>query len=291
MLGKETILSTQGPMCVDRDTMEYFCQVVLAAEPWLRDPSLNLRQWVPYKFDKPLKIAVQWSDGVVQPHPPMIRALREVAAACKAAGMNVIDWDCTKLRHDYAWDLTASLYWPDGGEEVLGYLNDAAEPVLPLTKFIINEQPSVKKMSVAELFAVSVPCQDFYLHLLTLPSAPKSGMTIAPSMPKPGPIPPPMMVRRSTSYFVPHLSAPLRLMTSLVTGATPRIGISLTILVQCSLSRPSIRLKIRKTRPMRRRTNKTVSATTCTRPRCTRTRRSLCKLLVAGTLTKRCWQH
>lgn len=156
MLGKESILSTQGPMAVDRDTLELFAQVVAKAQPWLEDPSLNLREWVPHKFDRPLKIAVQWSDGVVQPHPPITRALKEVAAACKAAGMKVVDWNCEKLRHDYAWDLTAALYWPDAGEEVLGYLKNAGEPILPLTKFIIDEQPSVRKMGVAELFAVSL---------------------------------------------------------------------------------------------------------------------------------------
>lgn len=155
MIGKEAILSTQGPMTVDRDALELFVEVVMATEPWLVDPSLTVKPWIRHKFDRPLKIGIQWSDGVVQPHPPMIRALKEVAAACKAAGMEVVDWDCTNLKHDYAWEVLSSLYWTDGGEETLGRLKAAGEPVLPLTKFIILEQPAVKKMTMHEMWAVS----------------------------------------------------------------------------------------------------------------------------------------
>jgi amidase len=151
MVGKEAILSTLGPMTVDREALQLFVDVVMASEPWLIDPSLTVG-WRKHTYDKPLKIAVQWSDGVVQPHPPMIRALKEVAAACKAAGMEVVDWDCTELQHDKAWEILSSLYWTDGGEETLGRLNGAGEPVLPLTKFIIQEQPAVKSLTQHEMW-------------------------------------------------------------------------------------------------------------------------------------------
>lgn len=153
MMGKETVLSTLGPMAADRDGLELIVQTALAAKPWNLDPALFPKEWTPHHFDRPLKIAVQWWDGVVKPHPPMIRALQIVVDACRKAGHQVIDWDCSKLRHDYAWEITSSLYWPDGGEEVLGIMRDGGEPVLPLTKFIIEEQPTVKKMTVTELFA------------------------------------------------------------------------------------------------------------------------------------------
>jgi hypothetical protein len=74
MVGKETIFSTPGPMAVDRESLEIFMKAALASEPWRKDPSLSIRPWTPVKFDKPLKIAVQWWDGVVQPHPPLTRA-------------------------------------------------------------------------------------------------------------------------------------------------------------------------------------------------------------------------
>lgn len=161
MIGKETILSTLGPMAVDRASLEIFMSVVLDAKPWRLDPSLTVKKWTPYQFTKPLKIAVQWWDGVVTPHPPMIRALREVSGACKAAGMEVVEWDCESLNHRKGWDILSALYWTDGGAEVLGRLEDAGEPVLPLTKFIIHEQPNVKNLNMHELWQVrskNLPC-------------------------------------------------------------------------------------------------------------------------------------
>ncbi|KAJ9500827.1 hypothetical protein H2202_003385 [Exophiala xenobiotica] len=152
MLGKETILSTLGPMAKDRDSLELFMKVVLDTKPWRMDPGLTTKAWTPYHFTKPLKIAVQWWDGVVMPHPPMTRALREVADACKAAGMEVVEWDCTKLDHKKGWDITAALYWPDGGAEVVALLEGAGEPVLPLTKFILHEQPTAKSHNMHELW-------------------------------------------------------------------------------------------------------------------------------------------
>lgn len=152
MIGKEAMMSTPGPMTVDREALELFMKVALAAKPWRVDPSLTVKDWTPYKFSKPLKIAVQWWDGVVQPHPPITRALREVVDACRKAGMDVVNWDCTTLDHRKGWEILASLYYPDGGEEVLDLFRESGEEILPLTKFIIHEQPSVKKLTHKELW-------------------------------------------------------------------------------------------------------------------------------------------
>lgn len=156
MVGKETLASTPGPMTVDREALEIFMKAALASEPWKLDPSLTFKPWTPHKFSKPLKIAVQWWDGVVQPHPPVTRALKEVADACAKAGMEVIDWDCETLDHRTGWEITAALYWPDGGQEALGLLEAAGETVLPLTKFIIQEQASVKNLDQHGLWDVSL---------------------------------------------------------------------------------------------------------------------------------------
>ncbi|KAH6679889.1 amidase signature domain-containing protein [Plectosphaerella plurivora] len=155
MVGKEAIFSTPGPMAVDREALEIFMKAALASKPWRIDPSLSTRDWTPYKFTKPLKVAIQWWDGVVQPHPPLTRAMKEVAEACKKAGMEVVVWDCVPLDHQKCWDILSAMYWPDGGEEALGLLKDGGEPVLPLTKFIIHEQPTVKNHTQKELWELT----------------------------------------------------------------------------------------------------------------------------------------
>jgi amidase len=153
--GKETISACPGPLAVDRDGLELFMRVALSARPWRIEPSLTTKEWTPYKFTKPLKVAVQWWDGVVQPHPPMTRALCEVAEACRKAGMEVVDWNCEELDHQKCWDILSALYWPDGGKEVLDLIEESGEPILPLTKFIIHEQPTVKELTQHELWKAS----------------------------------------------------------------------------------------------------------------------------------------
>ncbi|CAF1078987.1 unnamed protein product, partial [Rotaria sordida] len=60
----------------------------LDTEPWLRDPSLVPIPWRSISLNsKNLTIAVMWDDGVVHPHPPVIRALRETVEHLKKSGI------------------------------------------------------------------------------------------------------------------------------------------------------------------------------------------------------------
>lgn len=167
MFGRESILASNGPLSTDREGLELFMEVILAAQPWRTEPSLRVAPWVKHRFSKPLKIAVQWWDGVVKPHLPMIRALREVSEACKAAGMQVVDWNSESMDHHKGWEILSGLFYPDGGRQVLGLLESAGEPILPLTNFIIKEQPNVKDLTIHEMWKVklaSLPLDD---HVLT----------------------------------------------------------------------------------------------------------------------------
>lgn len=155
MFGRESILACNGPMATDRESLDLFMEVICAAQPWRLEPSIRVAPWIPHKFSRPLKIAVQWWDGIVTPHPPMLRALREVADACKQAGMTVVDWDSEALDHEKGWEILSGLFYPDGGKEVLGLLESAGEPILPLTNFIIKEQANVKALTVPEMWKVS----------------------------------------------------------------------------------------------------------------------------------------
>ncbi len=154
MDGKDSVSATFGPLTQSRETINLFMKIILDTEPWRWDPSLTVKPWTPEKITKPLKVAIEWSDGVVKPHPPMIRALQIVADACKAAGMEVLDWE--PYQHDKAWDIVSGLYLPDGGEMLLAPLKEVGEPVLPLTKFITEEQPNVKNRTMHEYWELCV---------------------------------------------------------------------------------------------------------------------------------------
>ncbi|KAF5597541.1 general amidase [Fusarium pseudoanthophilum] len=154
-LGRDTIAGCPGPMTVSRDGLELLMRVALAAKPWRVDPLVTFKEWISYKFTTPPKVAVQWWDGVVMPHPPMTRALREVAAVCMKAGMEVVDWNCEGLDHGKAWEIVSALYWPDGGKEMLDILEETGEPALPLTKHILHEQASAKNRTCTEMMELN----------------------------------------------------------------------------------------------------------------------------------------
>lgn len=128
-------------------------KAVADTQPWRLEAALSPLPWTPYTFDKPLKIAVMWDDDVVKPHPPVLRALREVAEACKKAGMEVVDW--VPYDHKKGWDIISELYWPDAGKEVLELFERTGEPMLPLTKFILD-QPRVKDHDMAAYWKVRI---------------------------------------------------------------------------------------------------------------------------------------
>ena len=129
-------------------------QTILSSKPWLREPALLPIPWdSTYSIDpqQPITIGVMWDDGVVQPHPPIIRALRNVASRLAALpNARVADW--TPHLHDEAWAITSSLYFPDGGAEEAATLAASGEPWLPLTKWIIRENPCVKRLGMKDLW-------------------------------------------------------------------------------------------------------------------------------------------
>lgn len=148
MGGNEGIKATYGPLAADRESLELFMQVVLDAQPWRVDTSLDVQPWRPFTLDSPLKVAVMWSDGVVKPHPPIRRALQEVADACTAAGITVVDW--RPKGHDQAWDIYVSCLYPDGGAAARKPIDDSGEPMLPLIKWMTMEQKAAKERSIHE---------------------------------------------------------------------------------------------------------------------------------------------
>ncbi|KXT11739.1 hypothetical protein AC579_5039 [Pseudocercospora musae] len=152
MAGNEGIHATYGPLSTDRESIELFMNVVLDAQLWKQDPALDSKLWQSVEVIKPLKVAVMWSDGVVQPQPAITRALTGVVERCRQHGMHMIDWD--PVDHDQAWDLYVSLLYPDGGADARRPLQEAGEPVLPLINWITSEQRESKMRSIHEYWAL-----------------------------------------------------------------------------------------------------------------------------------------
>ncbi|KAI9754384.1 MAG: hypothetical protein M4579_004722 [Chaenotheca gracillima] len=158
MGGNEQIVPVVGPLSTSLAGIKLFMKVLLDAKPWVTEPSLVPLPWrddVSHLRRGPegvkLRVGVMWNDGVVKPHPPVIRALKEVAEKLRrVAGVEVVDWQ--PYKHDLAWEIIASLYFADGGQEETAAIEASGEPWRPLSKWILKENPYVKHQTISEVW-------------------------------------------------------------------------------------------------------------------------------------------
>lgn len=155
MLTHNSIMATQGPMSSSREGLNLFMKTYLGAEPWVKEDNLVPIPWRTIALPPKLKIAIMWSDGIVTPHPPVIRALKTVVKALSAQGtaFEIVDW--RPDGHDECWKLTSALYYEDGGKTVEKLIKSGGETVLPLTEWLIHGENS-KYRTVEEVWDVSV---------------------------------------------------------------------------------------------------------------------------------------
>ena len=90
-----------------------FMKIVIDAKPWIVEPSLVPLPWrdaeshLGVRGPKKLIIGIMWSDGVVKPQPPVVRALKEIVDRLKAIPeVDVVHWK--PWRHDYALEIMVS---------------------------------------------------------------------------------------------------------------------------------------------------------------------------------------
>lgn len=91
--GQESISSVLGPMTNTISGLKRFTKAILDAKPWNRDPLVVRKpwNWKEYELEEHghgvgMCFAIMWDNGVVKPHPPLIRAMEITKAALEAAG-------------------------------------------------------------------------------------------------------------------------------------------------------------------------------------------------------------
>lgn len=140
MDGYEQIVPVLGPLSTSFGGLHLFMKTLLDQKPWLTEPSLLPLPWnyppTNSLLTKPngalkLKIGVMWHDGVVKPHPPITRALREVVSSLSQnSDIEIVPWQ--PYKHDLAWKIISSLYFPDGAAEEKEALALTDEPLSTL---------------------------------------------------------------------------------------------------------------------------------------------------------------
>ncbi|KAM7194264.1 amidase [Naviculisporaceae sp. PSN 640] len=108
MPGQEGVPAVYSPMARTLDDLRYFTRSVIGMGPWRYDytvhPGLEWRGEVEKEFAgeveigegekkkrRKLKVGVMWTDGVVDPAPACVRALRMVETALRKDGHEVVD--------------------------------------------------------------------------------------------------------------------------------------------------------------------------------------------------------
>ncbi|KJA17602.1 hypothetical protein HYPSUDRAFT_46228 [Hypholoma sublateritium FD-334 SS-4] len=154
--GQESILSVLGPMANSLAGIKDFMTAVIAEKPWNLDPVVVRKPWSEDEWDLcehggvggQLCFAVMWDNGVVRPHPPLVRAMRIAKAALEKAGHRVIDW--VPHKHLEIYKNAETIFVADGNHD---YTTECAKSGEPL----IRTMAPSEEEEVAEGYAFEPP--------------------------------------------------------------------------------------------------------------------------------------
>jgi amidase len=141
--GELNILCAVGPMCRSIRDMDLLVKSVLATQPHLEDPKLVPIPWtgIQTPVQRVLKIGLIDNDGLVEPQPPIKRAIawaRKVLSEPKYAGVVEVKpfkpWGAPEALHKIR-----RMYFPDGGAGVLNAIVSTGEPIHPLTEYTLRD--------------------------------------------------------------------------------------------------------------------------------------------------------
>ncbi|KAI0882064.1 amidase [Annulohypoxylon maeteangense] len=143
--GQTTYPMAVGFLSTSIDGIGLMLKSILSTQPWLQDPTvvpIPFRQDVVDEYlqrtnadgtakqgQRPLKLGILWTDGVVHPHPPVTRSLHMVVDAVEKAGHKVIDW--VPPSHEKATKIHLSIIRADGAGHVHRDLKLSGEPLIP----------------------------------------------------------------------------------------------------------------------------------------------------------------
>ena len=148
--GNTSIKVSCGPCCHSMEDLTLFVKLLLTHPSLPYEPTAMPGYWgEPALLARKLRVGVMTSDGVVDPHPPVQRALRESALELQAAGHEMVDFtppfDC--------WEAaltTWALYFQTGAKEHRDMIAAAEEP--PISQFAYNADVfKTRELTVPEL--------------------------------------------------------------------------------------------------------------------------------------------
>ncbi|KAI0033148.1 general amidase [Vararia minispora EC-137] len=133
--GQDSMPSVLGPMSDNLNGIKVFMKTVIDQKPWTKDPSAVHKPWIEEEYQlcehgggKKLVFGIMWNDGIIVPHPPIIRALELTKKALLIAGHEVVDW--VPHRHAEITRVVAEVFAACADEDSSEALKLTGEPLV-----------------------------------------------------------------------------------------------------------------------------------------------------------------
>ena len=149
MDGQNSILSVVGPLATNAASLRLLTQALLNQKPWDFDPMVHEIPWRYMEENSinenihdgrgmekrggKLCFGVLKTDGVVNPMPPVRRAIEELVAALEKAGHEIVGW--SPPSHKTITDTGFKSWIFDGGADVKAAFALSGEPMSDQVKF------------------------------------------------------------------------------------------------------------------------------------------------------------
>ncbi|KAF2770013.1 putative glutamyl-tRNA amidotransferase subunit A [Teratosphaeria nubilosa] len=172
MQGSEHIVAVIGPLSTSLEGIKAFTKAIIDQQPWLYDPMLTPMPWrYPAANQstllrrgtdgrRKLRIGVLADDGIVRPHPPILRGIRTLVDSIKHhPDVEIVEFP--PYKHDEAWRIISSLYFADNAADEKRAIQSSGEPWRPLSEFIIKENPNVRDLTIADAWALQTQRNDY----------------------------------------------------------------------------------------------------------------------------------
>jgi amidase len=159
MDGQNSILSVVGPLATSASSLKLATKALLDQKPWLHDPMVHEIPWrgdseVQSEGEK-LCFAVMASDGIVNPMPPVRRAVDTVVKALQEQGHKVVEWKPPS--HKPILDAALQTWTFDAGTDVKSAFALSGEPMAPQVSFYNGVD---KESTASEIAALNVRLRD-----------------------------------------------------------------------------------------------------------------------------------
>jgi amidase len=167
MDGQNSVLSVVGPLAGNVASLRLVTKALLSQKPWLHDPMVHEMPWrseqeqemeqllelgtASVPADKKLAFGVIRTDGVVNPTPPVARALDMVVEALRSAGHEVLEW--AGPSHRVINDTGLKTWQYDGGRDVRSAFALSDEP---MSKQVSRYQTLGKEFTASEIAQTNV---------------------------------------------------------------------------------------------------------------------------------------